>query len=70
MAKIDLLVKIYSISKSPAPGLCLHFWLLFFPGFHNTQEGEKKLPTAHTFFGGGYILNENCFETLKGSTIE
>ena len=45
----------------------------FLPGrseFTPLNGVKKTSDRAYLFFGGGYIESENCFETLKGSTIE
>ena len=75
MAKLGLQGTSYRIQKPLVPlkpGLCLYLLFNILPGlceFTPPNRG-KKLPTARTFFGEGYIESENCFETLKGRTIE
>ena len=49
------------------------FWFIILPGrseFTPLNRGKKNFRPRALFFGGGYIESENCFETLKGSTIE
>ena len=36
----------------------------------NPPIGGKNFRQRVLFFGGGYIESENCFKTLKWSTIE